>query len=65
MLPSQYAGVDGWRARELMTPHFMGDDDELQGLIRDHEILPYLFGDFHPSHCDIQEYGGCLLLTHE
>jgi hypothetical protein len=41
----------------------MGDDDELQGLIRDHEILPYLFGDFHPSH--IQEYAGCRLLALE
>jgi hypothetical protein len=28
----------------------MGDDDELQGLIKDHMILPYLFGDFHLSH---------------
>jgi hypothetical protein len=45
-----------------MAPLFMGDD-ELQGLIRDHMILPYLFGDFHPSH--IQEYTDCLLLALE
>jgi len=36
-----------------MEPLFMGDDEELQTIIRDHLILPYLFGDFHPSH--IQE----------
>ncbi len=42
------ADIDGWRARELMTPLFMGDDEELQALIRDHLILPYLFGDFTP-----------------
>jgi hypothetical protein len=46
-----------------MAPLFMGDDDELQGLIKDHMILPYLFGDFHPSH--IQEYAGCLLIAFE
>ena len=32
-------------------------------LIRDHMILPYLFGVFHPSH--IQEYAGGLLLALE
>jgi hypothetical protein len=41
----------------------MEDDEELQGLIRAHMILPYLFGDFHPSH--IQEYAGDLLLALE
>jgi hypothetical protein len=41
----------------------MGDDEELQSLIRDHLILPYLFGDFHPSH--IQEYAGGLLIALE
>jgi hypothetical protein len=46
-----------------MSPLFMGDGDELQGLIRDFIILPYLFGDFHPSHK--QEYAGCLLLALE
>ena len=46
------ADIDGWR-HELMVSLFMGDDEELQTLIRDHLILPYLFGDFHPSH--IQE----------
>jgi hypothetical protein len=55
--------IDGWRARELMAPLFMGDDEELQTLIRDHLILPCLFGDFHPSH--IQEYAGGLLLALE
>jgi hypothetical protein len=54
--PVSAADVDGWRARELMAPLFMVDDEELQALIRDHLILPYLFGDFHPSH--IQEYAG-------
>ncbi len=33
----------GWRARELMAPLFMGDDEELQMLIRTHIILLYLF----------------------
>jgi hypothetical protein len=46
-----------------MASLFMGDDEELQGLISTQMILPYLFGDFHPSH--IQEYAGCLLLTLE
>ena len=50
-------------ARELMAPLFMGDDEELQALIRDHLILPYLFEDFHPSH--IQEYAGGLLFALE
>jgi hypothetical protein len=27
------ADVDGWRARELMASLFMGDDDDLQGVI--------------------------------
>ncbi len=57
------ADIDGWRARELMAPLFMGDDEELQALIRDHLILPYLFGDFHPFH--IQEYAGGLLIALE
>jgi hypothetical protein len=57
------ADIDEWRARELMAHLFMGDDEELQGLIRTHMILPYLFGDFHPSH--IQEYAGGLLLALE
>ncbi len=48
------ADIDGWRAHELVAPLFKGDDEELQELIRTHLILPYLFGDFHPSH--IQEY---------
>ena len=41
----------------------MGDDDEIQGLIKDHMILPDLFGDFHPSH--IREYAGRLLIALE
>ena len=57
------ADIDGWRARELVAPLFMGDDEELQELIRTHLILPYLFGDCHPSH--IQEYAGGLLLALE
>jgi len=46
--PVSAADIDGWRARELMAPLFMGDDEELQALIRDHLILPYLFGRFAP-----------------
>jgi hypothetical protein len=61
--PVSAADIDGWRARELVAPLFMGDDEELQELIRTHLILPYLFGDFHPSH--IQEYAGGLLLALE
>ena len=57
------ADIDGWRARELVASLFMGDDEELQELIRTHLILPYLFGDFHPSHT--QEYAGGLLLALE
>jgi hypothetical protein len=57
------ADIGGWRARELMAPLFVGDDEELQALIRDHLILPYLFGDFHPSH--IPEYAGGLLIALE
>jgi hypothetical protein len=48
--PVSAADIDGWRARELVSPLFMGDNEELQELIRTHLILPYLFGDFHPSH---------------
>ena len=33
------ADIDGWRAPELLAPLFMGDDDELQGLIKEHMIL--------------------------
>jgi hypothetical protein len=61
--PVSAADIDGWRARELVAPLFMGDDEELQELIRIHLILPYLFGDFHPSH--MQEYAGGLLLALE
>ncbi len=61
--PVSAADIDGWRARELMAPLFMGDHEELQALIRDHLIPPYLFGDFHPSH--IQEYAGGLLFALE
>ena len=61
--PVSAADIDGWRARELIAPLFMGDDEELQALIRDHLILPCLFGDFHPSH--LQEYSGGLLLALE
>ncbi len=61
--PVSAADIDGWRARELVALLFMGDDEELQELIRTHLILPYPFGDLHPSH--IQEYAGGLLLTLE
>jgi hypothetical protein len=46
-----------------MAPLFVGDDEEFQGLIRDHLILSYLFGDFRPSH--LQEYAAGLLLELE
>jgi hypothetical protein len=61
--PVSAADVDGWRARELMAPLFMGDDEELQALIRDHLIIPHLFRDFQPSH--VQEYAGGLLFALE
>jgi hypothetical protein len=61
--PGSAADIDGWRAGELVAPLFMGDDEELQQLIRTHLILPYLFGNFHPSHT--QEYAGGLLLALE
>ena len=48
--PVSAADTAGWRARELMAPLFMGDAEALQALNRDHVILPYIFGDFHPSH---------------
>jgi hypothetical protein len=37
--PVSAAANDGWRARELMAPLFMGDDEELQAIIRDHLIF--------------------------
>ena len=46
--PVSAADIDGWRARERMAPLLMGDDEELQALVRDHMVLPYLFGDFTP-----------------
>jgi hypothetical protein len=61
--PVSAADIDGLRARELMSPLFMGDDEELQWLIRTHMIFLYLFGDFHPSH--IQEYAVGFLLARE
>ena len=61
--PVSAGDIDGWRACELVAPLFMGDDEELQQLIRIHLLLPYLFGDFHPSH--MQEYAGGLLLALE
>ncbi len=44
LTPVSAADVNGWRARELMAPLFMVDDDELRGLIRDHMILPVRSG---------------------
>ena len=55
--------INGWRARELVVPLFMGDNEERQEMIHTHLIPPYLFGDFHPSHT--QEYAGGLLLALE
>jgi hypothetical protein len=53
--------VDGCKARDLLAPLFVGDDTEFHTQIRDELILPYLFGDFHPSH--LEEYAGGLLLA--
>jgi hypothetical protein len=36
--PLSATDIDGWRARELMAPQFMGDDEELQTLISDHMV---------------------------
>jgi hypothetical protein len=55
------ADIDGWKAREIIAPLFMGDDHEFRVEIRDELILPSLFGDFHPSH--LNEYAGGLLLA--
>ena len=44
------ADIDGWKANEIIAHLFMGDDHEFHALLRDELILPYLFGDFHPSH---------------
>ena len=46
--PVSAADIDGWRARELIAPLFMGDDDEIQGLIKDHMILPIFLEIFTP-----------------
>ncbi len=62
--PVSAADTDGWWAREMMAPLLLlGDDEELQALIRTHLILPCLFGDFHPSH--LREHAGGLLLALE
>ena len=47
------ADIDGWKAREIIAPLFMGDDHEFHAQIRDELILPYLFGDLHPPCADL------------
>jgi hypothetical protein len=59
--PAGTADIDGWKARDLIAHLFSGDDKYLHYLIRNERILPYLFGDFHPSH--LEEYAGGLLLA--
>jgi hypothetical protein len=51
--------IDGWHARDLITPLFLNDNTELHTLIRKRLILPYLTGSFHPSF--IEDYAGGLL----
>ena len=51
--------MDRWKTRDLIAHLFSGDDKELHYLIRDELILPYLFGDFDPSH--LKECAGGLL----
>ncbi len=53
--------IDGWHARDLITPLFFNDNTELHNLIRKRLILPYLTGSFHPSF--IEEYAGGLLMS--
>ena len=47
--------------RDLITHLFSGDDKDFHYLIRDELSLPYIFGDFHPSH--LEEYASGLLLA--
>jgi hypothetical protein len=53
--------IDGWHVRDLIVPLFFNDNTELHTLIREHLILPYLTGSFHPSF--IEEYAGGLLMA--
>jgi len=55
--------IDGWYARDLITPLFFNDHTELHNLIRKSLILPYLTGSFHSSF--IEEYTGGLLMVTE
>jgi hypothetical protein len=53
--------IDGWHARDLITPLFFNDNTDLHNLIRKSLILPYLTGSFLPSF--IEEYAGGLLMA--
>jgi hypothetical protein len=48
--------IDGWHARDIITPLFFNDNMEQHNLMRKRLILPYLTGSFHPSL--IEEYAG-------
>ncbi len=52
--PVTMTDIDVWHARDLITPLFFNDNTELQNLIRERLILPYLTGFFHPPF--IEEY---------
>jgi hypothetical protein len=57
------AGIDGWHARDIITPSFFNDNTDLHNLIRKRLILPYLTGSFPPSF--VEEYAGGLLMALE
>jgi hypothetical protein len=59
--PVTMPGIDGYHARDLISPLFFNDNTELHNLIRRSLILPYLTGSFHSSF--IEEYAGGLLMT--
>ena len=60
--PVTMADIDGWHARDLITPLFFNDNTDLHNLIRKSLILPYLTVlSFHP--CFIEEYAGGLLMA--
>jgi len=59
--PVTMADIDGWHARDVISPLFFNDNTGLHNLMRKRLILSYLTGSFHPSF--IEEYAGGLLLA--
>jgi hypothetical protein len=52
--PVTRTDIDGWHARDIISPLFFNDNTDLHNLIRKRLILPYLTVSFHPSF--IEEY---------